>query len=370
MLERSLRECGAGRSIVVDKQGRVIAGNKTLEVAEELELPIRVVETNGSELVVVQRVDLDLDEEKARKLAYYDNRTSEIGLDWDVEQIAADIEAGVDLGGIFDASEIAKLLEENEKEDKGGKDLADFGEELAGAMMLKPSMSFSSQELYNIPALRDDRLLELPDSLELWPGDDLGSFDAQKTYFLVYSAATCRVLDFRRVILSFYVDDRRFESMWLYPDKFVSKLINAGIMGCVAPNFSLWFGEPQAIHIFNVYRSRWLARYMQEAGVPVIPDINWAGPDDYDFCFAGIPSHAPCVAVQFQTFNPKDVGNVARARDGLMTALDRLKPQKLLVYAGAPGREFVRSLNIGIPMVVLPTFMDSRRSIKFGGTLR
>ncbi len=30
MLERSLQETGAGRSILVDKHGKVIAGNKTL----------------------------------------------------------------------------------------------------------------------------------------------------------------------------------------------------------------------------------------------------------------------------------------------------------------------------------------------------
>lgn len=101
MLEQSLREFGAGRSILVDKEGVVIAGNKTLEVAEDLGLPIRVVTTNGGELVVVQRQDLDLDDgDKARRLAYVDNRSSETGLDWDATQILADLESDVDLGGL------------------------------------------------------------------------------------------------------------------------------------------------------------------------------------------------------------------------------------------------------------------------------
>lgn len=111
MLEASMRECGAGRSILADKEGRIIAGNKTLEVAEALDIPVRVVETDGKELVVVQRNDLDLDSDQARKLAYYDNRSSEVGLAWDASQIAADLEAGLDLGAMFKEEELGKILE-------------------------------------------------------------------------------------------------------------------------------------------------------------------------------------------------------------------------------------------------------------------
>lgn len=128
MLEQSLRECGAGRSILTDKEGRVIAGNKTLEVAEELDIPIRVVETDGRELVVVQRSDLDLDSEQARKLAYYDNRSSEVGLAWDAEQIAADLEAGLDLGAMFGEDELAAILRRGNDELLAGADNVDSQE--------------------------------------------------------------------------------------------------------------------------------------------------------------------------------------------------------------------------------------------------
>jgi DNA modification methylase len=111
MVEDSLRQYGAGRSILVDKDGVVIAGNKTLEVAADLGLPVRVVRTDGRELVVVQREDLDLDDgDKARGLAYADNRSSEVGLDWDLERILADVEAGVDLDGLWGEDELRNLL--------------------------------------------------------------------------------------------------------------------------------------------------------------------------------------------------------------------------------------------------------------------
>ena len=97
LLEQSLRELGAGRSILVDKDGEVIAGNKTLEAAQKLGLKVRVVPAARDELVVVQREDLDLDEPsgEARRMAYLDNRVAELDLAWDAEQVAADIEAGL-----------------------------------------------------------------------------------------------------------------------------------------------------------------------------------------------------------------------------------------------------------------------------------
>lgn len=111
MIEASLRECGAGRSIVVDKEGRVIGGNKTLEVVEELGLPVVVVPSDGKTLVVVQRTDLDLESDpKARRLAYLDNRTTDVDLEWDAETIAADLEAGVELGDLFDKGELDEIM--------------------------------------------------------------------------------------------------------------------------------------------------------------------------------------------------------------------------------------------------------------------
>src|SRR5680860_1571650 len=95
---RSLEEYGAGRSILADKHGTVIEGNKTLEAARKLGLPVRVVESAGNELVVVRRTDLALDEgDRARRLAYLDNRSSELGLEWNLEQLLADLAGGIDL---------------------------------------------------------------------------------------------------------------------------------------------------------------------------------------------------------------------------------------------------------------------------------
>jgi uncharacterized protein YacL (UPF0231 family) len=112
MVEASLRETGAGRSILADKNGQVIAGNKTLEAWVDIGGEIVTVRTNGEKLVVVQREDLDLSDDTgmARKLAYYDNRAGEVGLEWDTEQLLADLNAGVDLLDLFRQDELDELL--------------------------------------------------------------------------------------------------------------------------------------------------------------------------------------------------------------------------------------------------------------------
>jgi DNA modification methylase len=91
LLEKSLEKYGAGRSVVVDRHNRVIAGNKTLEAAVASGMKsISVVETDGSSLVAVQRGDLDLKrDKKARELAIADNRVSELDLEWNPEVLAS-----------------------------------------------------------------------------------------------------------------------------------------------------------------------------------------------------------------------------------------------------------------------------------------
>ena len=91
MIEKSLRKLGAGRSIVIDKHNRVIAGNKTVENAASIGLDkVIVVETTGDQIVAVKRVDIDLDSKKGRELALADNATSKANLDWDEDMISAE----------------------------------------------------------------------------------------------------------------------------------------------------------------------------------------------------------------------------------------------------------------------------------------
>lgn len=77
LINKSLKECGAGRSIVIDNENNIIAGNGIYSQAQLLGIPTKVIETDGSELVVVKRTDLKTDDEKRKQLAVMDNSTSD-----------------------------------------------------------------------------------------------------------------------------------------------------------------------------------------------------------------------------------------------------------------------------------------------------
>ena len=113
VIEKSLQKYGAGRSILVDRAGRIIAGNKTAEAASAIGMDnVRIVETDGHELVVVKRVDLDLDSAAARELAIADNRAGELNLCWDSAALRELAEEGVNLEGLFDPEELKALSEQ------------------------------------------------------------------------------------------------------------------------------------------------------------------------------------------------------------------------------------------------------------------
>lgn len=110
LLEQSLRNYGAGRSILVDKSGRIVAGNKTHEVATAIGLKAVEVEVDGDTLVVVRRKDLDIDTPEGRALAVADNRVGEVNLAWDADVLNTMIESGVAIQDFFFDNELAALI--------------------------------------------------------------------------------------------------------------------------------------------------------------------------------------------------------------------------------------------------------------------
>ena len=91
LILKSLKKCGAGRSILIDKQGEIIAGNGVYEQAKNLNIPVKIIETDGSELIAIKRTDLDTESKKRKELALADNSTSD-NVTWDLSNLKADFD--------------------------------------------------------------------------------------------------------------------------------------------------------------------------------------------------------------------------------------------------------------------------------------
>lgn len=85
LIAESLKRYGAARSIVIDEDGRILAGNGTVEAAKKAGIDkLRIIETEGDELIAVRRSGLSEDQKVGLALA--DNRSSDLS-EWDNEML-------------------------------------------------------------------------------------------------------------------------------------------------------------------------------------------------------------------------------------------------------------------------------------------
>lgn len=102
----ALHEVGAARSIVIDEDGVVLAGNATMDAAIEAGLSkVQVVDGDGETVIAVRRTGLT--SEQKTRLALYDNRAAELA-EWNPE-ILAEL-APEEIQGMFSDKELAEIL--------------------------------------------------------------------------------------------------------------------------------------------------------------------------------------------------------------------------------------------------------------------
>lgn len=104
----ALHAVGAARSIVIDEDGVILAGNATAEAAGEAGITqVRVVEADGHELIAVRRRGLTT--QQKHHLALADNRSSELAEGWDPDVLDGMEADGADLSPFFSDDERDKM---------------------------------------------------------------------------------------------------------------------------------------------------------------------------------------------------------------------------------------------------------------------
>lgn len=89
LIEASISKFGFGRSILLDKNNKIIAGNKATENAGAVGIDdVIIVESDGTKIIAVKRTDIDLDSQAGRELAMADNSSAKANISWDMENIA------------------------------------------------------------------------------------------------------------------------------------------------------------------------------------------------------------------------------------------------------------------------------------------
>jgi hypothetical protein len=238
---------------------------------------------------------------------------------------------------------------------------------------------------FDIPSLRFDRLGQIPRNISPWiPADKSHNYHARKTdqnQFRLYIWGLGTIgIDWSSTVVCFYTADRRFESCWNNPNTFTAKLSNARPYCLIAPNFSIWEGTSRAEEIYQIYRTRFVARYWQEAGFDVVPDIqlgNLWGTEAWQWRFLGLPVGLPAISVNLQTpGTSKQIGKsylnqfFSSRKNRLLSALKILKPEQLFLYHGTRLPDsFLKALPKQLDVVTCQSHMSeviSRRQDKDG----
>ena len=164
-------------------------------------------------------------------------------------------------------------------------------------------------------------------------------------------------------ILGFYTDDRRFEVTWNRKSGYTDRLLEEKWAAVCAPDFSILWEWPRAVKIYNIYRSRWLQRLWQEAGIPVLPALRWDHTDEsFDYALSTLPEGMAVATVQCRNYN-KDKRTWKRFMEGLEESISRLGPETILIYGGGneDNSRYLKKLPSGTNYVLLDSYVGTRR---------
>lgn len=402
-IAESLAENGQYRPIIVSKRtDEILGGNHTWKAAKSLGW------------AKIQAVYVDVDDKGAARIVLADNRTNDLAtyntdllaevlktLDTpvgtgynqedydnlvkalesqDTPQIEDIIRPPLPMGGVADDGSFEGVdaggppptpdgeptgWEDTPQDDS--EDLNDQLGELQGILQLKEDMKFKSSNYYGIPDLNPKMLVDsLPPLLDTWAGEEATPDDGVTTWVWNYGVAPKRGLPFDRAILCFYTYDTYFESFWEQPAFMTAKVMNAGIKMAVVPDFSFYSDQSTAMHVFNTFRAQWLGRYFQEAGIRLIPRIQFGigdGNKTLDFALMGIPKGSPVVACSIQNVNTDDEFKQEVAN--LKEAVDKVQPGTLLVYGGNPALKVLEAAKLKCPTKHIFNYAHKRRGVVF-----
>lgn len=323
---RSIKEFGWANPILALKENNmVIAGHARLKAAKKMNL---------SEVPVIF---LDMPYEKAIAYVVADNRLAEIA-EWDNRMLLPLLDeiklSGVDveLTG-FDI----EFMEKKKETDILSPDYEKV-EGMSEVFGLRTEIDFPGVGVFDFPPLKEDMILDMPAPAS-WAGPT--ATKELPPYVYNYGTDSTIGLDFSQTVVSFYTDDVRFEALYTNNAEIAGRFLNKKIMGMVSPNFSTYFKMPKAMRIWNIFRSRWVSRYFQEAGIKVIPDIS-CGRDDIDCVFDGIPRTAPVCLQAHRKYNQEEM---KEKRFIIEKTFEVLEPSRVWVYATEDRKEMFPALD-------------------------
>jgi len=364
------------RPIVVQKSSKkILAGNHTWQAAKKL---------GWTQIAVVF---VDVDDDGAKRIVLADNRTNDLA-DYDTTILAELLKdlgsssgtgySEQDMETIMNATAaeveqviwasntageetlaqndpligVSQSFADSERDDGFGAELGGSEEDesdvenkpddLSGVYTLKDDLIFPGATFWEIPYLREDMLIEeLPQPLHTWAGSATRDIGWEGYWLYNWGIdSTSGMKDLSKIMISFYTWDEYIDPWWDNPVSHMSKVIHSKIKYAITPNFTP-NDMPRTASLWQLYRSRWIGRYLQEVGVRVMPDLQIREEDEFvEIASKTYPKRLPWAAIQTQNLvgsQRTDIkiteAEAAEHRKWTLKSVRVANPENLLVYA-------------------------------------
>lgn len=155
----------------------------------------------------------------------------------------------------------------------------------------------------------------------------------------------------------FFIPDYRFQQVWNNPQKYID--LFKQYKGICSPDFSVYYGMPKAMQIFNIYRSAFLTAYYQQYGIKVLPSVTWGEPDTYKWVWSYIPKGSAIIVSTVGCMQNKQ--STIEFLKGYEKCCETIEPNSVIIYGKVTSD--IRGITPEIYRV--PSFMEQRRDTVF-----
>jgi hypothetical protein len=141
--------------------------------------------------------------------------------------------------------------------------------------------------------------------------------------------------------VGFYTEDYKFENTYDNPDDFLEWALEVNPVALITPDFSSYTIWPMVKNLWALYRSRWVGRLWQEAGLNIIPTVQILD-SSYEktmiYVLETLPLNCPTLAIECRLDSPKDSPKLVK---WINTIVDTVKPECMVLYAGQEKQKYI-----------------------------
>lgn len=347
-LENSINSIGFMQPININQDGVILSGHaRTLKLKEMGETEVDVY--------VPDRMLTPKQEEEVLVRA---NANTAGKWDWDLLANNFELEEINEWG--LEVPDMRIEEEEDLEEEQGIKE--------DSVLQYNSFALFGRHNAYDIPLLKENMLFDGDiDDLFFDKSQLEDDFQSKTMLCLEGGRVSLKKYDFalKNNIVGFFADDFRFEKVWNNAIELMEFYKENEVKALLTPNFSLWADEPLPFQILSTYKTQWCGRFWQEAGMKVVPTLNFSTKESYDFCFLGVPKETPLVF--FQVRNPANQKEIDIALQGIEEAHKIINFKKAYFYGAGKTKkssELINQISSNFERVLFPSWTDRLRDLR------